>query len=97
MVELQKITFSNYDILLIGKNALHFIGYEKETCFLANLFQHFHYYNFNLREQRTKHVLSKTLLVSISRGIAYLNDPDSYAGWSFYTPVRATQARQVEG
>jgi len=20
-----------------------------------------------------------------------------YAGWSFYTPVRATQARQVEG
>jgi len=30
-------------------------------------------------------------------GIAYLNDPDHYAGWSFYTPVRATQARQVEG
>jgi len=30
-------------------------------------------------------------------GIVYLNDPDSYAGWSFYTPVRATQARQVEG
>jgi len=30
-------------------------------------------------------------------GIAYLNDPDSYAGWSFYTPVRASQARQVEG
>jgi len=29
--------------------------------------------------------------------IAYLSDPDSYAGWSFYTPVRATQARQVEG
>jgi len=22
---------------------------------------------------------------------------DSYAGWSFYTPVRATQARNVEG
>jgi len=22
---------------------------------------------------------------------------DSSAGWSFYTPVRATQARQVEG
>jgi len=22
---------------------------------------------------------------------------DSYAGWSFHTPVRATQARQVEG
>jgi len=32
-----------------------------------------------------------------SGGIAYLSDPDSYAGWSFYTPVRATQARQVEG
>jgi len=31
------------------------------------------------------------------RGIAYLNDPDSYAGWSFYTPVRATEDRQVEG
>jgi len=30
-------------------------------------------------------------------GIAYLNDPDSYVGWSFYSPVRATQARQVEG
>jgi len=30
-------------------------------------------------------------------GIVYLNDPDNYAGWSFYTPVRATQARQVEG
>jgi len=30
-------------------------------------------------------------------GIAYLSDPDSYAGWSFYTPVRDTQARQVEG
>jgi len=30
-------------------------------------------------------------------GIEYLNDPDSYAGWSFCTPVRATQARQVEG
>jgi len=33
----------------------------------------------------------------LSKRIAYLNDPDSYAGWSFYTPVRATQARQVEG
>jgi len=30
-------------------------------------------------------------------GIAYLSDPDRYAGWSFYTPVRATQARQIEG
>jgi len=30
-------------------------------------------------------------------GIAYLNDPDSYAGWSFNTPRRASQARQVEG
>jgi len=30
-------------------------------------------------------------------GIAYLNDPDSYAGWSCYTPVRVTQARQIEG
>jgi len=28
--------------------------------------------------------------------IAYLIDPDSYAGWSFI-PLRATKARQVEG
>jgi len=30
-------------------------------------------------------------------GIAYLNDPDSNAGWSFYSPGRASQVRQVEG
>jgi len=30
-------------------------------------------------------------------GIAYLSNPDSYAGWSFYTPGMATQVRQVEG
>jgi len=30
-------------------------------------------------------------------GIAYLNDPDSYADWSFYTPGRASQVKQVEG
>jgi len=30
-------------------------------------------------------------------GIEYLNDPDSYGGRGFYTPVRATQAKQVEG
>jgi len=30
-------------------------------------------------------------------GIEYLNDPDSYAGWSFYTTGRASQARQVQG
>jgi len=30
-------------------------------------------------------------------GIGCLNDPERYAGWSFYTPVGATQARQVEG
>jgi len=30
-------------------------------------------------------------------GIAYLNDPDNYAGWSFYTPGGASQARQIEG
>jgi len=27
----------------------------------------------------------------------YLYDPDSYAGWSFFTPGRASQVRQVEG
>jgi len=30
-------------------------------------------------------------------GFEYLNNPDSYAGWSIYTPVRAIQARKVEG
>jgi len=30
-------------------------------------------------------------------GIAYLKDPDSYAGWSFYTPGMLSQVRQVEG
>jgi len=30
-------------------------------------------------------------------GIVYLSDPDSYAGWSFYSLVGASQARQVEG
>jgi len=29
--------------------------------------------------------------------IAYLIDSDRYAGWSFYTPVRASQVRQIEG
>jgi len=43
-----------------------------------------------------KHCLSISVTFSWW-GIAYLNDPDSYAGWSFYTPVRATQDRQVEG
>jgi len=30
-------------------------------------------------------------------GIEYFNDPDSYAGWSFYTPGRVTQVRPVGG
>jgi len=30
-------------------------------------------------------------------GIGHLRDPNSYDGWSFYTPGRATQATQVEG
>jgi len=30
-------------------------------------------------------------------GIACLIDPDSYAGWRFYTPGRTSKARQVEG
>jgi len=30
-------------------------------------------------------------------GIAYLNDPDSHADWSCYTPGRASQARHFEG
>jgi len=28
--------------------------------------------------------------------IVYLIDPDSYAGWCFYTPVRACQVKQAE-
>jgi len=35
--------------------------------------------------------------LSVMGGIVYLNDPNSYAGWSFYTPGGATQVRQVEG
>jgi len=30
-------------------------------------------------------------------GIAYINDPDNYADWSFHTPGRASLVRQVEG
>jgi len=30
-------------------------------------------------------------------GIEYLNHPDSYADWNFYTPVTASQVRQVQG
>jgi len=30
-------------------------------------------------------------------GMEYLNDPESYADWSFYTPGWASQVRQVEG
>jgi len=30
-------------------------------------------------------------------GIAYPNELDSYAGWSLYTPGRASQVRKVEG
>jgi len=33
---------------------------------------------------------------SVMGGIAYLNDPDSYADWSFHTPGSASQVRQVE-
>jgi len=29
--------------------------------------------------------------------IAYLIDPDRYAGWNFNTPGRASQVRQIEG
>jgi len=29
-------------------------------------------------------------------GIAYLSNPDSYAGWSFYTPVRATKPDRLK-
>jgi len=49
----------------------------------------------NIREKTQK----KPRVLSPFRGgeIAYLNDPDNYAGWSFYTPVKATKARQVEG
>jgi len=47
----------------------------------------------------TFHSLDTPRVLSPFRGggIVYLNVPDSYAGWSFYTPGRATQARQVEG
>jgi len=41
--------------------------------------------------------LPRVLTPLRSGGIEYLNDPESYADWSFHTPVRATKARQVEG
>jgi len=40
---------------------------------------------------------SPGVVPSFRGGIAYLIDPDSYDGWSFYTPGRASQVRQVEG
>jgi len=43
------------------------------------------------------HALPRRAVAFSWWGIVYLNDPDSYAGWSFYTPGRASQARQVEG
>jgi len=49
------------------------------------------------RSEFNRHGRSLTWTGLRGGGIAYLNDPDSYAGWSFYAPVRATQARQVEG
>jgi len=47
------------------------------------------------RKLSTFHVLSPFH----GGGIAYmyLKDPDIYSGWSFYTPGRASQVRQVEG
>jgi len=39
----------------------------------------------------------RAVTISWGDGIAYLNDPNSYAGWSVYTPGRASQVRQVEG
>jgi len=44
-----------------------------------------------------RHIGPRVLSPFRGGGIAYFSDPGSYAGWSFYTPVRATQARQVEG
>jgi len=40
---------------------------------------------------------SRVLSLFRGRRIAYLNDSDSHAGWSFDTPGRVSQARQVEG
>jgi len=37
------------------------------------------------------------VVVVVVVGVLYLNDPDSYAGWSFYTPGRAFQVKQIEG
>jgi len=41
--------------------------------------------------------MPRVLLPFRRGGIAYLNDPDSYADWSFYTPGRTSQVRQAEG
>jgi len=42
-------------------------------------------------------VRSSPMCCHLLGGIAYLDDPDSYGVWTFYTPVRVTQARQAEG
>jgi len=35
------------------------------------------------------HMRPRRVLSPFRGGIEYLNDPDSYADWSFYTPGRA--------
>jgi len=61
--------------------------YMYDKCDHENLFDCYKYSRYPPR------------VLSPFRGgwIAHLSDPDSYAGWSFYTLVRATQVRQVEG
>jgi len=49
------------------------------------------------KEIRDQEEAPRVLSPFRGEGIVCLSDPDSYAGWSFYTPDRATQARQVEG
>jgi len=53
---------------------------------------HFTHHPFPITNPPHPHVLSPFF----GGGIAYLFDPDSYAGWS-YTPGRASQVRQVKG
>jgi len=54
-------------------------------------------YRFKVLKNDVKHVDPRVLSPFRGGGIAYLNDPDSYADWSFYTPVRATQSDRLKG
>jgi len=80
-------TYPTYTILIYGRVMRH-------ICFIITT-------GFKLQVRDISAIFSSVKfprVLSPFRGgrIAYLNDPDSYADWSFNTPGRVSQARQVE-